>query len=283
MLTCNCITLTFIAISFGLVLSNSQHLSVAVIGCGPSAISLLHALQVRKDKLKSTSAEFNALPEIICFEQASGPGGIWRNVAGGDKARNTRGNRIAMYEDLWLNGPKEVMEYFDYSFDEHFQRQTPPYIPRQDVLEYVLKRNSRNGALDSALYNHTVLEVTYKSASGDFLIEYRNENTRMTTARTFDRVVWACGQNGEPNIPADIIDFLKSGDKSMPSNGFQGVYYHAVEATDRFEDDVKGKKIMLIGDSSSAEDLALRAIKYGVDHIYILARSGDGDASQTGS
>lgn len=64
---------------------------------------------------------------------------------------------------------------------------------------------------------------------------------------------------------------------------YEGKVLHSMEATEDFQEHVKGKKVMLVGDSSSAEDLALRAVKLGAKHVYICARSGDGNCSDTKS
>jgi hypothetical protein len=42
---------------------------------------------------------------------------------------------------------------------------------------------------------------------------------------------------------------------------------------------VQGKRIMLIGDSYSAEDLALQCLKLGADKVYITSRHGKGIGS----
>ena len=39
-----------------------------------------------------------------------------------------------MYEGLWINGCKEALEYFDYTFDDHFQTAMPVFLPRSQVL-----------------------------------------------------------------------------------------------------------------------------------------------------
>jgi hypothetical protein len=46
---------------------------------------------------------------------------------------------------------------------------------------------------------------------------------------------------------------------------------------------VQGKRIMLIGDSFSAEDLALQSLKLGAEKVYIVSRSGNGIASFVGA
>ena len=99
---------------------------VAIIGCGPGGMFFLHALALRRKRLEeegNTSA-LEALPEVTCYERSSSPGGLWRadrNVIDGE------GKTTNMYEALWTNGPKECIEFFDYTYDEHFGRALVSY------------------------------------------------------------------------------------------------------------------------------------------------------------
>lgn len=43
----------------------------------------------------------------------------------------------SMYQGLWSNGPKEGLEYPDYTFDEHFGKAIPSYAPREVLLDYL--------------------------------------------------------------------------------------------------------------------------------------------------
>ncbi|MGH3054973.1 MAG: hypothetical protein ACRDL7_08360, partial [Gaiellaceae bacterium] len=61
--------------------------SVVLIGCGPGGMSVLHALEFRKQGIDPTSAEYAALPHITCYERGPGPGGVWREVPEDDKER----------------------------------------------------------------------------------------------------------------------------------------------------------------------------------------------------
>lgn len=65
--------------------SAASGVSACLIGCGAGGMSLLHALAVKKSKLDPSSAEYKALPTIVCFEKASGPGGIWRDMPEQDR------------------------------------------------------------------------------------------------------------------------------------------------------------------------------------------------------
>lgn len=120
--------------------------SVAVIGCGPSGMFFLHALALRRAKLEREGnvEALRALPIVACFERASGPGGVWRsNRFSGDDG-GAKSTHTSMYEALWTNGPKEMMEFFDHTYDEHFGQALPTFLPRECVLEYILKRCTKN-------------------------------------------------------------------------------------------------------------------------------------------
>ena len=42
-----------------------------------------------------------------------------------------------MYQGLWSNGPKEGLEYPDYTFDEHFGKPISSYVPREVLYDYL--------------------------------------------------------------------------------------------------------------------------------------------------
>ena len=42
-----------------------------------------------------------------------------------------------MYYDLWINNPHCNNEYPDYSFEEHFGKSLPAYVPRAVVRDYL--------------------------------------------------------------------------------------------------------------------------------------------------
>ena len=42
-----------------------------------------------------------------------------------------------MYHDLWVNSPKESIEYPDYTYEEHFGKPLPSYPPRAAVRDYI--------------------------------------------------------------------------------------------------------------------------------------------------
>jgi len=242
-----------------------QGTSVCLIGCGPAGMSFLYAVAKRK-------AKGLPVPQVTCIEPAGSPGGVWRDLSSDE--RGISANNVVMYEDMWCNTPKELMEYHDYTFESHFGKETPPYLPRKDILDYMITRNNVDGALDDVMFHHRVSSVKYDASSKKFTIEVIDCNAGNTSIIQSDKCIWAAGIHGKPYKPPELVEFLKE---------FTGTVMHSAEANNDFEKNVKGKKILIIGDARSAEDLALYAIKLGVDHVYVCARSGDGEASSTGA
>jgi trimethylamine monooxygenase len=42
-----------------------------------------------------------------------------------------------MYRNLWSNSIKEIMEFPDYTFEKHFGKTTPTYLPRSAMRDYL--------------------------------------------------------------------------------------------------------------------------------------------------
>ena len=43
----------------------------------------------------------------------------------------------SMYRYLWSNGPKEALEYPDYTFDQHFGKPIPSFPTREVLFDYL--------------------------------------------------------------------------------------------------------------------------------------------------
>ena len=97
---------------------------IAIIGAGPCGLAQLRAFQSAKDKGAT-------IPEIVCYEKQSDWGGLWNYTwrtgtdATGDSCHGS------MYRYLWSNGPKEGLEFADYTFDEHFGKPIASFPPRE--------------------------------------------------------------------------------------------------------------------------------------------------------
>ena len=265
--------------------------TVAVIGAGPGAMFFCHALETHRRELLTktkgdeTTAPIANLPVITCLERAPGPGGTWRSARASasssldtDETKGDDNNKSItdtkemannMYDALWTNGPKEAIEFFDYTYEEHFgkERPLPVYMPRQSILEYMMGRVTKHCPDFFEKYmqfNTNVESVRFVELRSKFEIVTRSVSTGETVTKDYDKCIWAAGMNGLPMTPSPMSDMLRDGH-------FGGTILHSSD-TANFEEDVKGKRVLLIGGSYSAEDLALMAVKCGVEKVYVSAR-----------
>jgi trimethylamine monooxygenase len=76
------------------------------------------------------------VPQLSCYEKQSEWGGQWNfsNKTGYDEFGEPV--HSCMYRDLLLNSPKEVVEYGDYTFDDHFGGPVSSYQTRETMFEY---------------------------------------------------------------------------------------------------------------------------------------------------
>ena len=88
---------------------------VAIIGAGPSGLAQLRAFQ-------SAAAKGADVPEVVCFEKQDDWGGLWNYTWRTGTDEYGEPVHCSMYRYLWSNGPKEGLEFADYTFDEHFGR-----------------------------------------------------------------------------------------------------------------------------------------------------------------
>ena len=109
---------------------------VAIIGAGPCGLSILRAFQQAQEK-------GHQIPEIVCYEKQEDWGGLWNYSwrTGSDQYGDPVPN--SMYRYLWSNGPKECLEFADYSFDEHFGKPIPSFPPREVLYNYIVGRVSK--------------------------------------------------------------------------------------------------------------------------------------------
>ncbi len=273
--------------------------TVAIIGAGPGGMFFCHALETMKRKLQQEGNEtaLARLPTVTCFERAAGPGGVWRPsrtfgsaVDTEEKKTESPGGAASysfdqqtasttnMYEALWTNGPKEAIEFFDYHFNEHFAYPLPVYMPRQPILEYMIGRVTKHcpDFFETFFkFNTSVEFVEYLEERKKFQVTTLDTETGKEQVQEFDKCIWAGGENGRPKLPQAMLEMFEQG-------GFRGKIIHSSDTAD-FENDVKGKRVLLIGGGYSAEDLSLMAIKCGVEKVYVSSRDAENVITWTGA
>lgn len=226
---------------------------VAVIGAGPSGLAQLRAFQSAKMK----GAE---IPEIVCFEKQSNWGGLWNYTWRTGLDENGEPVHSSMYRYLWSNGPKEGLEFADYSFEEHFGKQIASYPPRAVLFDYIEGRVKKAGVRDWIRFSTPVRFVKYNEAKGNFTVTAHDMKTDRMYEEEFDNVIVASGHFSTPNVP-EYPGFDK----------FGGRVLHAHDFRDAME--FNGKDILLLGSSYSAEDIGSQCWKYGAKSITVAYRN----------
>ena len=226
---------------------------VAVIGAGPSGLAQLRAFQ----SAKASGAD---VPEIVCYEKQADWGGLWNYTWRTGLDEYGEPVHCSMYRYLWSNGPKEGLEFADYSFEEHFGKQIASYPPREVLFDYIEGRVKRAGVRDAIRFRTTVRRVDYDDATGLFAVTAHNLATDEETTENFDDVVVATGHFSTPNVPHfDGLD------------RFNGRVLHAHDFRDAVE--FKGRDILIIGTSYSAEDIGSQCWKYGCKSVTVSHRT----------
>jgi len=226
---------------------------VAIIGAGPSGLAQLRAFQSAKQNGEE-------IPEIICYEKQDNWGGLWNYTWRTGTDQYGEPVHGSMYRYLWSNGPKEGLEFADYSFEEHFGKPIASYPPRAVLFDYIEGRVKKAGVRDCIKFNHAVHNVTYDDASGLFTVLVKDLKADTVASETFDHVIVASGHFSTPNIPEfDGMD------------AFNGRIMHAHDFRDAME--FKDKDLLLIGTSYSAEDIGSQCWKYGAKSITVSHRT----------
>ena len=225
---------------------------VAIIGSGPSGMAQLRAFQSAKDKGSD-------IPEVVCFEKQSDWGGLWNYTwrTGVDEYGNQCHG--SMYRYLWSNGPKEGLEFADYTFEEHFGKPIASYPPRAVLFDYIKGRVEKAGVRNMIRFSTIVRDVR-AIKSGGFEVTSRDEVADTDKSEFFDKVIVATGHFSVPNVP-EYPGF----------DQFNGRLMHAHDFRDARE--FAGKDLLILGTSYSAEDIGSQCWKYGAKSITVAHRT----------
>ncbi|MHC5225786.1 flavin-containing monooxygenase [Ignatzschineria sp. LJL83] len=226
---------------------------IAILGAGPSGLAQLRAFQTLRD-------QGHDIPEVVCFEKQEDWGGMWRYSW--ETCTDNNGEPIhgSMYRFLWINAPKEALEFGDYTFDDHFNEPIPSYVPRAVLKDYITARVEKNNIRQYIRFNHAVRWVEYDEDRQKFIVSIMDHNSDELITEEFDYVVCATGHFSTPNIPA--VNGLDQ---------FPGRILHSHEFRDARE--FADQDILLIGSSYSAEDIGTQCFKYGAKSITFSYRT----------
>ncbi len=227
----------------------------AVIGAGPCGLAALHAFELAR-------LDGADVGEVVCFEKQSDWGGLWNYTW--RTGLDSHGDPVhgSMYRYLWSNGPKECLEFADYTFDEHFGGPIPSFPPREVLYDYIAGRAKKSNVRQYIEFDTAVRAVTFDEAHQRFSVTVESWESGESTLRTeaFDYVIVATGHFSTPSVP-EYPGF----------ETFPGRILHSHDFRDAVE--FAGKNLLVLGSSYSAEDITLQSRKYGAASITIAYRN----------
>ena len=149
---------------------------------------------------------------------------------------------------------EECLEFADYSFDEHFGKPIPSFPPREVLYDYILGRVKKGNSKGKVRFNTTVTSVKYDGNKFE-VISNEKKNNKLVK-ENFDYVVVSSGHFSVPYIP-----------EYPGMSSFPGRIMHSHDFRDAEE--FRGKNVIVLGSSYSAEDVALQCHKYGAKTVTI--------------
>ena len=226
---------------------------VAIIGAGPSGLAALRAFQ-------STAKKKAELPEIVCFEKQEDWGGLWNYTWRTGLDEHGEPVHGSMYRYLWSNGPKECLEFADYTFEEHFGKPIASYPPRAVLWDYIKGRVEKAKVRKWVRFKSPVRMVEWDKKRKTFHVTVHDRVKDRMYTEDFDFVICASGHFSTPQVP-----FFEG------INTFNGRVLHAHDFRDALE--FKGKDVLVVGRSYSAEDIGSQCWKYGARSVTATYRS----------
>ncbi len=220
---------------------------IAILGAGPSGLAQLRAFEALRKKGEE-------IPELVCYEKQDDWGGMWRYSWEVGVDQNGEPVHGSMYRFLWSNAPKEAIEFGDYTFDDHFKKPMPSYLPREVLLDYILGRVKQSDVKRYIHFNHAVRWIEYDPEREKFTVTVMDHTKDELKSEEFDHVVIATGHFSTPYYP-DIKGLER----------FPGRVLHSHDYRDPRE--FAGRRLLIVGSSYSAEDIGSQCYKYGADEI----------------
>lgn len=220
---------------------------VAIIGAGPSGMAQLRAFEAAADA-------GDTVPEVVCFEKQADWGGQWNFTWRTGLDEFGEPVHSSMYRNLWSNGPKEALEFADYTFDEHFGKPISSYPPRPVLWDYIAGRLETTDVRRHIRFQTIIRWVRFDEDTETFTVTSEHLPTGESRVEEFDHIVVATGHFSFPNVP----DF--PGIETFPGNVRHAHDFRGAEG-------LEGHDVLVIGSSYSAEDIGSQAFKMGARSV----------------
>lgn len=232
---------------------NIEDLKIGIIGAGPSGLAQIRAFIAEK-------AKGNTIPDIKVFEKQSDLGGMWNYTWRTGLGQYGEPLHASMYKYLWSNGPKECLEFADYTFMDHFGKPISSFPPREVLYDYIKGRIDQEDVRSFIQFNTSARWVDFDPYDQKFRVVFDDLVKEETFVEYFDYLIVATGHFSVPNMP-----YFKGIEE------FPGIVLHAHDF--RGADPFIGKNILLVGSSYSAEDIGVQCHKHGANSITLSYRS----------
>lgn len=185
------------------------------------------------------------LPIISVFEHSSTAGGVWKSSKDSYSQDNTKYN-IQYGTNV---NPKYAVTTKDNDAE---------LSVTDTSISSTGTTSNRNDDVHVDNDVHVATNVVVED--DDYIIEQMANNiSGETSVVYFDKCIWAAGLNGCAMIPKSIRTTLHQAN-------FKGIDIHSSQTGDIWGN-FKDKRIVIIGDAFSAEDIVLQAIKLGVKKV----------------
>merc|ERR1712045_290207 len=229
-------------------------LKVCLIGAGPSGMSVMFHL----NRLAQQGVQ---VPEIKCYEKQTNWGGLWNYSWRTGTDANGEPAHGSMYRYLWSNGPKEALEFPDYTFEEHYGKAIPSFPPREVLFDYLQGRWKSQDLKKLVTFKTVVRSVKFDEETEKFTVTVESlTEKKVLPSEEFEYVMCASGHYSVPFVP------------EYPGvEKFPGRVMHSHDFRDAVE--FEGKRLLVVGSSYSAEDLALQSVKYGAKSVICTYRT----------
>lgn len=155
-----------------------------------------------------------------------------------------------MYRNLWSNGPKEALEFAEYTFDEHFNRPISSYPPREVLWDYINGRAVQSGVKELVRFAHVVRRVEFDDETEQFTVTVDDLREHVTSTEVFDEVIVSTGHFSFPNVP-DI-----AGIETFPG---EVIHAHEFRGAERFA----GQRLLLVGGRTPPRTSASNLTRWG--------------------
>ncbi|XP_063717982.1 trimethylamine monooxygenase-like [Symsagittifera roscoffensis] len=225
-----------------------------VIGAGPSGVTTLRALQSLEDASGSMDSTGY---EVVCYERYDSIGGIWNFKGREGIEKDGIEAHSGMYENLRTNNPKEVIELPELKMPQDKVEDTKPCYPeRSNMLKYLQSFALKFRLEKYIKFNTWVQNVSFDQTTKKFSVKVKDLVAQQEEIETFDYVIVATGHFNYPN------------DATYPGQEtFKGKIIHSKQFIDGSR--YKGKRVLVVGSSFSAEDIAMHSLRAGAQYVTI--------------